>query len=1145
MHMKFFERFNNVEAYQHLAQTIRSKQFTAVFGAQKNEKAFIAADVDSFVLYVAADYVDAQQLTRDLNALGRRFVFLPHKEDVLLYKKHLWSDTVYVRNNALYQLLFGDIDGIVTCVDSLTQPLPELGFFRRHCQDINRGDTIDFAELNKLLVDSGYRRTDAPTAVGEYAIRGDIVEVVTPAGRYRLDFWDREIDSISKIAGDLSSAEKCDTLTIIPLFDTVGADLSLVEKLIDQKAKLKLTANAHARLDEILSELLVDSTGRVDNGWLIPFLPQSSLADYLPADTLVIYDEPKLIAQRFSFLYSEQDERIAHMLYAGEITPFHTGTLFDRFAVFKTYEKWHQLALQGMSYTGTFFHADAIVTLNSGAPNAYHANLETLKTDLNNYAAMGYEVAVLTGDLTTQKTVATELASGGIYLTDGDKFLPNASLGLLMPIAISRGYVSHSNRLVVLGLVDLGKATLSGTISKSKKQAFLSAEKGDFVVHEHHGIGMCLGTEKITTDGSEKDFIVVLYKGGDKLYVPAENSNSLSRYAGGENPTLSALGGRDFERVKAKVKASIKAMSFDLVALYNKRQRPRGFVYKVDDYLSSEFQQAFQYTETVDQLKCIEEINRDLATNKIMDRLLVGDVGFGKTEVAMRTAFAVAANGYQVAVLVPTTILAEQHYNNFVSRMKDFDINVACLNRFRTPEQQKAIIKDVKKGKTDILIGTHRLLSKDVTFEKLGLLILDEEQRFGVEHKEFIKNLKSSVDVLTLTATPIPRTLNMSLSGIRDISTISTAPVKRQAVQTFVTEQNDLLFRDVITRELGRGGQVFLLYNSVASIQRFAAEIRTLVPDAKIIVAHGQMEERDLEDAIYRFQTGQGNVLICTTIIENGIDIPNANTLIVCDADNFGLSTLYQLKGRVGRSDRLAYAYFTYRQGKILTMDAYKRLTSITQYSELGSGFKIAMKDLEIRGAGNLLGREQHGHMMKVGYEMYSKMLAEAVQEARGEAVDIKTDCEMQVDMEAYAPEQYIAASSERMEFYQQIASVTDENELETLYRQLTEVYGAMPRQVASLFSIAELKMLGSRCHIKKLTIKGNSAVLEFSDKSKLMTKPVFDAATKLGNRAKFDTTSPSVVIKSDDFVVKERLISAVKQFLSEVSADSTVINNP
>jgi transcription-repair coupling factor (superfamily II helicase) len=418
------------------------------------------------------------------------------------------------------------------------------------------------------------------------------------------------------------------------------------------------------------------------------------------------------------------------------------------------------------------------------------------------------------------------------------------------------------------------------------------------------------------------------------------------------------------------------------------------------------------------------------------------------------------------------------------------------------------------------------------------LLILDEEQRFGVEHKEFIKNLKSTVDVLTLTATPIPRTLNMSLSGIRDISTISTAPVKRQAVQTFVTEQNDLLFRDVITRELGRGGQVFLLYNSVASIERFAAEIRTLVPDAKIIVAHGQMEERDLEDAIYRFQTGQGNVLICTTIIENGIDIPNANTLIVCDADNFGLSTLYQLKGRVGRSDRLAYAYFTYRQGKILTMDAYKRLTSITQYSELGSGFKIAMKDLEIRGAGNLLGREQHGHMMKVGYELYSKMLDEAVQEARGEAVDIKTDCEMQVDMEAYAPEQYIADSSQRMEFYQQIASVTVESELEALYRQLTEVYGAMPRQVVSLFSIAELKMLGARCHIKKLTIKGNSAVLEFSDKSKLMTKPVFDAATKLGNRAKFDTTSPSVVIKSDDFVVKERLISAVKQFLSEVSAD-------
>ena len=655
-------------------------------------------------------------------------------------------------------------------------------------------------------------------------------------------------------------------------------------------------------------------------------------------------------------------------------------------------------------------------------------------------------------------------------------------------------------------------------------------------MHDVHGIGLCEGIEKLTTSsGESKDYIVVLYKGGDRLYVPVDSTNLLSRYSGGENPSLSRLGGEDFAKVKNKVKSSVREMSIDLLKLYAEREKSRGFRYCIDEYLDEEFQQYFPFKATEDQLRCQEDIRKDLTSERIMDRLLVGDVGYGKTEVAMRAAFDVVSNGYQVAVLAPTTILTEQHYKTFSDRMSHFDIRVACLNRFRSPEEQKRILKDVAEGGVDIIIGTHRLLSKDVKFDRLGLLILDEEQRFGVEHKEKIKAMKTSVDVLTMSATPIPRTLHMALSGIRDISTITTPPIERIAVETFVVEESDALIEDVITRELARGGQVFCVYNSVQSIDGFARRLSEMLPNARFTVAHGQMDETALEDAVMSFADGKSDVLVCTTIIENGIDIPNVNTIIVIDADKLGLSQLYQLRGRVGRANRLAYAYFTYRRDKILSEVAYKRLSSITEYSELGSGFKIAMKDLEIRGAGNILGREQHGHIMKVGYDMYARLLQETIAELKGQKVEQKLNTELEVDIEAYAPESYIPRQADRMTFYRQLADCTSLSELDELKSQLSDVYGVCPKPVLNLFSVAALKLLAAGAGISKVVVRPAHGELTFASKEYMMRKEVFDALVSEGKRASVSSDSYTIVFASSDFLQKDRLVEALKEFLQSI----------
>ena len=1130
----FLDRLNNVTEYAKLHLDTRDKNFITAFGVQPNEKPVVVSGAKC-ALYVCSDYVESQRVFRELSALtGGNVVYLPHKEDVLLYKRNSSKNTLFARNFALYSLTQG-ANFVVTCIDSLMQFYPLKSRFEGDCFALQVGVCYDVKMVTKQLVACGFARVDGVSNEGEFVIRGDILDISLPFGkRFRVDFFDDEIESIKVVGEDNVARESVNSIDIYPLYEATLLDANKLDDLGSYINRQKVSEDAKARLCEIVSLLQASAGGgKVDSSWLLPFVKSSTLAEYLPTDTVIFWDEPKMLQNRVNFLANEHNQRVANLTKAGEVLPAHQKCLVDASDVFKI--ERHQVSLQTLPYAPQIGQPDCVYNFKTTAVPNYAMNDTQLATDISNWKRMGYEVVVLAGSDGIEPT-KQKLATNGVYLHQGERALPNPAEGLILPIGYSKGFVSHTNKLAIIGARDLGRGLAKKQVSKNKKQAFLSVERGDYVVHEIHGIGLCEGIQKITSPtGEQKDYIVVLYKNGDRLYVPVDSTNMLSRYSGGENPTLSKLGGEDFARVKNKVKAGIKAMSIDLLKLYAEREKSRGFKYHIDQYLSDEFNQYFPFTPTDDQLKCQAEIAKDLTSNRIMDRVLVGDVGYGKTEVAMRATFDVVSNGYQVAVLAPTTILAEQHYKTFSQRMAHFDIKVACLNRFRTADEQKAIIAQLKEGKVDVVIGTHRLLSKDVQFNKLGLLVLDEEQRFGVEHKEKIKVMKTSVDVLTMSATPIPRTLHMALSGIRDISTITTPPVERMAVETFVVEQSDTLLVDVITRELARGGQVYCVYNSVQTIDSFAYKLKEMLPDAKIIVAHGQMGETALEDAVMAFSEGKGDVLVCTTIIENGIDIPNANTLIVTNADKLGLSQLYQLRGRVGRSNKLAYAYFLYKEDKILSEVAYKRLSSITEYSELGSGFKIAMKDLEIRGAGNILGREQHGHMVKVGYDMYAKLLQEAVAELKGQTVEQEIHTDIEIDIEAYAPDNYIPLQTERMDFYQQLASCKTVEEIEKTKAQLQNVYGTMPRQVENLFAVATLKVLANAVGISKVSVKVGKGELVFASREKMFCKAVFETLTEFGSRVSASSSSYSLVFSSTDYIQKDRLFGAMLSFLQNL----------
>lgn len=742
---------------------------------------------------------------------------------------------------------------------------------------------------------------------------------------------------------------------------------------------------------------------------------------------------------------------------------------------------------------------------------SYLTDFMALKRDITDFKNLNQAILLFAGEEKYKKNLEEFLTQNDIAFIDYDHLEEEkleAKNVYVSSIPVIYSFCFLKERIVAVGADSLFRSK-NPAYSKNKHSVFYLPKLNDYVVHTFHGIGKCTQIERLKISDAEKDYFVIEYKNGDKLYLPSEEANTISAYVGSEeSPKLSSLGGAEFARLKDRVKASIKEMAISLLEIYKQRQQIKGFEFERDEELEKRFSDAFGFAETPDQLKAIHDIDKDMESDKVMERLVCGDVGFGKTEVALRAAFKAIYNGKQVALLCPTTILSQQHEFTAKERLEPFGVKIEVLNRFKTPAQVKNIIERVKDGKVDMLIGTHKMLNDQITFNDLGLLILDEEQRFGVEHKEKLKDRFRNIDVLTLSATPIPRTLNMSLSGIRDISIIETPPRDRLPIQTYVAEETDQLIKDVLSRELSRGGQAFVVYNRVETIDDFANHVKKLMPEARIGVAHGQMTERALEKVISRLYNGEYDVFISTTLIENGINLPEANTMVIIDSDRLGLSQLYQLRGRIGRSNQLSYAYLTYVKDKRITEDAYKRLEAIKEFSQLGSGFKIAMRDLELRGAGNIFGKEQHGHIAKVGYDMFVKLLDEEVKELKGESIRKKSDVKLEINLSAFISEEYIAESEQRVVYYSRISELSSREEMNSLIQSLTDGYGQVPQEIINLCKFAYLRNLAGDFGVKRIVLN------------------------------KFDDM---IVLEKSETVVDERLAKVMGEFGGKIAFDNMV----
>ena len=941
---------------------------------------------------------------------------------------------------------------VITTMDAFLDGIISPDEIQKNRIHITGEDTVDLTKLEQDLTALGYERESQIEAPGQFAVRGGIIDVFPLAEEMpvRIELWGDEIDSIRMFdAKSQRSIENISEITIYPASENCFGNNGLVS--------------------------------------FLKYFPEN--------ETLLFYDEPHRLQETAETVEAEYTESLKNRADAGmkeegeeELRVFQTKDIISEM------NRYSGIGLTTLESKCGLFKVRSVYTVQAKGVNPYNNSFELLTRDLKRLKRNGYRVVLLSGSRTRAKRLAEDLRDYDLSSFYSEDMQREVKPGEIMA---AYGYASEGYEYPMLKFVVISESDIFGRKKKKKKrkkyegqriQDFAELKPGDYVVHENHGIGVYKGIEKIEVEKIVKDYMKIVYAEGGVLYIPVAQMDLIQKYAGADakKPRLNKLGTIQWGKTKSQVKKAVQIVAKDLVELYAVRQQSEGFVYGPDTVWQKEFEEMFPFEETDDQLQAIEDTKHDMESKKIMDRLICGDVGYGKTEIAIRAAFKAVQEGKQVVCLVPTTILAQQHYNTFVQRLKEFPVRIDLLCRFRSAAEQKKTIEDTKKGFVDILVGTHRVLSKDVVFKDLGLLIIDEEQRFGVTHKEKIKKLKENIDVLTLTATPIPRTLHMSLIGIRDMSVLEEAPNERMPIQTYVMEYNDEMVREAITRELARDGQVYYVYNRVNDIADVAGRIQSLVPDANVAFAHGQMKERELEDIMYDFINGDIDVLVSTTIIETGLDIPNANTMIIQDADRFGLSQLYQLRGRVGRSIRMAYAFLLYQRDKLLKEVAEKRLSAIREFTDLGSGIKIAMRDLEIRGAGNLLGEAQSGHMEAVGYDLYCKMLNEAVRQLKGgpEAETFTTLIDLNVD--AYIPEYYIKNEYQKLDIYKRIAAIESEEELEDMTEELIDRFGDIPKKVQQLLVIASLKSLAHSVYVTAIEQKGEEIRFTMYEKAKI-----------------------------------------------------------
>lgn len=1125
----------NNEDLINLYDDTRSGSSTAVFGVSPSLATYLTSLIKGKVLVICKDAVTAKTVCDELPFYtADECVYLPAKDDVLLYKKFFNKESLFARITAIAKIKKG-ARFITATPESLLQLFPkDISVLK-----LSVTNEIPLDELIKKLVEMGYKRTEFAENKGEFSLRGDIFEVfpVNSVDAFRFDFFGDEIEKIRILdTTEHVGLDEVRSVEILPAVDFV-IEKNEVNGLIDalsasfKKLKtLRQTTKARQIVGEIKDLLEAENYSDPSLSYLYPLF-KNVTSDFFTLtgdDVTCVFYEPKMISDCVNGVVREHSERCLGLYEAGEALSFTAKQISSAESLFSLFRSKAGVAFQNITTVTDFFRPNVTFRLNSTSVPRYVSKPEDLPVDLSNWQKRGYRSIIATGNTERANRLKDNLYTQGVLsvVTDSPQNTPGV---YLLPSFINTGFVLHDEKLVVIGTCDV---FLSGVkekkIIRRRKDTFTAPEPGDFAVHETHGIGIVRGTERISTSESTKDYVAIEYAGGDFLYVPVEQLDKLTKYLGGEKaPHLNKIGGVEFDRIKRHARESISRMTINLKKLYRERAEKKGFKFSPDNEMTEEFDDAFEYDLTEDQAQSVAEIKKDMESDKIMDRLLMGDVGFGKTEVAFRAAFKAILDGKQVVIMTPTTILSEQHYRTAVERFKGFGVNIAVLNRFVTAKKLKDYLNGITDGTYNLIIGTHRLLGKDVVFKDLGLLILDEEQCFGVEAKEKLRSLKSSVDTLTMTATPIPRTLHMSLSGIRGMSLINTPPMKRIPVQTYVLEESDALIRDAVLKELSRGGQTFILYNRVETINAFNGHIASLLPEARIVVCHGQMDKRMLENNIMAFYNGEYDILLCTTIIENGVDLPNANTLIVIDADKFGLFTLYQLKGRVGRGDKMAHAYFTFKPDKVIGESAYKRLSALVEHNELGSGYKIAMRDLEIRGAGNILGKEQHGHMDKIGYELYSKLLREQLGEV---TKDYETELDIRLD--AYIPNGYISVQSTRMDAYKRIAEITSDEDKERVKKELTEVYGKIPTEVLNLIAVSELKYLAKSLEIIKVTVTAERTTIIFKDLNALSKGGINASLDKYKKNATLSFTENPVVTLSCGLKNSQLNLSLATEFV-------------
>jgi transcription-repair coupling factor (superfamily II helicase) len=1167
MERYLFSQFQNTEKFKAIIKNYDTNKSQLIHGLNEEGMAYLCCNLNDYkvnkVLIITSNEFKAKEINGYINAYTKKSDMFNQRELILYNVDALSKEEIYKRVNTLHKVINEEKLIVTASVNSLTSRIIPKGKFKKNMLKLEYGSSYNFENLTYRLVELGYERVDAIEGKGQFSIRGGILDIfsLSESNPYRIEFFDDEVDSIRSIDIKTQRSIKNEKeLLVLPCSDVFfnKEELGYIKKELEKDyqkrlKKLDSSTSSNDKIKENLSSLYESYTSKIgedtsfnNTDLLLPFanIEFESILDYFDEDTLVVLIEPDKVYEEFKVLAESFNLSYTQLFEKGETFYKQSDICFGRPDIEKKINSKRVMYHNTIIKTNKNHRIDDICQIISKDATAYYGKMEDLSDDLNRYKYKGYKtLIVLSSDEKCKKlhlilndyNCSTVLSfdsstpmSGQVFITTGD---------------LKKGFEMLESKLLLLtenevfGVVKNKSKIRKNKAKRNKIETFSDLKLGDYVVHEYHGIGQYIGIEELNVQTVKKDYLCIRYHGEDKLYVPVDQMSLIQKYIGSDSitPKINKMSSQEWNRIKEKTKKAIEDMAGELIELYAKRRLLKGFTFSPDTEWQKDFEYKFPFEETDDQLRCVEEIKEDMEKNQPMDRLLCGDVGFGKTEVALRAAFKAIMDGKQVAILAPTTILAQQHYSNVIDRFRGFPIKSEMLSRFRTASQQRKIIEAVNRGLVDIIIGTHKLLSNDLKYRNLGLLIIDEEQRFGVRHKEAIKQIKANIDVLTLTATPIPRTLHMSMIGIRDMSVIEEPPGDRTPIQTYVIEYNDGVIRDAIEREVSRDGQVYYVHNRVTDIESVARKIREMVPGVRVAVGHGQMQERELENVMISFVNREYDVLVCTTIIETGMDIPNANTLIVDNSDYFGLSQLYQLRGRVGRSNKNSFAYLTYERDKVLTEIADKRLKAIKEFTEFGSGFKIAMRDLEIRGCGNILGSEQHGHMLAIGYDLYVKYLDRAVKRLSGTQLEEDIEISVDLNVDGYIPATYIKNEEQKIEIYKKIASISSDEDILDITEELIDRFGNVPKEVNNLIKVAYIKTLCKKLYIKEIIQSNKFIKFMFISNKGLSVEAINHLLKKHPLRVKFDSSKEPYVKYQLNSIEQNSVLEEIETVLEEL----------